>query len=397
MLLIAFLLVKAALAYSTPLGYDFQLYLPQALYTSAAAWSPWLIVTKALYEFWLWLPVVHVNPTQALIETGRAWESVNLLSLIIKSPLILSDFLTAFILYHIALRNGFRRTAASASILWLANPLSTLFIEMWGSIDIIPVTLTLLAIDLLLLERSKMSSLALMIGIALKMSPIVAWGACYTWISRKRPPKTKALVFVISLVAGVAGYFILLSDGDPSVFLSLLKNPSALAAYDPVTQTISQFTPLESNVGFAVTGLTAFFLIASNYWPAKRDESLIGLALASFLFLYGLAVMFPTALLWALPLMILWALRTKKYTICLAFHAIICLYLVALYATILTSGGSSLLFIPIVNASSRNVLSSAVLDWNRIMTGFELQVRALLVASSVFYGASVVASCTVEA
>lgn len=144
-------LLKFLLAAATPLGFDYVLYMLDVVtWAPAVSYSPWIILVRGIYSFWLWLPVQHGDllaamkaPAEFLViaDLHRLVPSFYLLSALVKTPLVLSDLSLAVVIWRLTLILTDSRVAArSAAVLWLSNPLVSFFVEMWGSIDVILVT-----------------------------------------------------------------------------------------------------------------------------------------------------------------------------------------------------------------------------------------------------------------
>lgn len=392
------MVVKLALATLTPLGYDFVLYMSAILRNeSFAAWSPWMIMARYVYSFWLSLPIDHGNLLRAmLVDPTQLLPSHYLLAALVKTPLLVSDMIATFLICNLGTRlGGSDAIGRRATILWVANPFTTLFVEMWGSIDIIPVTLALASITFIVQGHAQRSAAAIAAGIALKISPIVTWLALTTWIIQKKISKAVILnvvSYALAALLGVFGYFYWLSQGQllnltVPEFLSLLES-FYLSSYTPVTQTFAEnFSFPDAYLWPTIMVLIAFYMLAAEVW-SRENRAIIPLVLSGLLLLYGLTDLFPTAFLWAIPLVALWHSRNGKLAFPLVFYILLAVFLQTFYYAQLTSTGLSFLFIPrnIIPMGKQLVAAAESLFLRQYLS---LQIRSALSGAAFAYAASV--------
>ncbi|MGA2790389.1 MAG: hypothetical protein ABSF00_06445 [Candidatus Bathyarchaeia archaeon] len=392
------ILLKLILAIVTPLGNDYTLYMTQVILNGTdVPWSPWLTIAHSIYMFWLWLPISHGNVPGALVsEPNYLGLGGYLLTALIKLPLIICDAAVGVLVYLLALRSRFSVSSAQyAAVLWLANPLNTLFGEMWGSVEVIPVALSLAAIALIILGHFRLSCVSLFTGIAFKLSPIIAWLALVAWLQRK--PRSEIgrldrLLIYVSGPAGVLAYSYWLIQGHLTNILNLLQffDPgySGFAIpYSPVIQTLNEYFVPQTYVGLAMLGVTMFYVLAGKIW--SRDSwSLVPLALSGFLLVYALSDPYPTSFLWIGPLIALWNAKYGKLNWTVLLYMIIGVFCTLFYIDVLISR-SSLLFIPInifptapSESQQINILESNVLLFSNI---FGQWIRSALSGMSLAY------------
>jgi len=394
-LLVAFIVtIKLVLATITPFGYDYVAYMVSTIMgDTTLSWSPWIVFTRSAYAFWLWLPVDHGDFLRAIsTKTGPLLPSHYLLTALIKTPLLVTDLAVAYMIRNLSTRLGQpREVSRKAALLWLANPFATLFVEMWGSMEVIVIFLSLASVTLAIASRQKFAAVALASGIALKLSPIIAWMSLTAWMLR-RPYKPVSLISVISAgPIGFLGYFYWVSRGQiqASNLLFLSFN-----SYSPVTQMLSEYTSsslyhITYPPGFAVVGVVAYYMIL-GITCAREDWTLVTLTLSGTLLGFGLADWFPTVFLIAMPLMALWNAKSKKHQYPLIFFALLSIYLLTFYDAELTSTSLSVLFIPmsLVPYATQIVaaIQSASSLVNQAMLGFE--IRSIFAGFSIAYAAS---------
>lgn len=125
------------------------------------------------YRIWMWLPVEHTPPSEALEFTMRSLTpGVVGYILALKSPMILFDLLTGWVVYKSILKLGAEEGEAAWGLaLWLFNPYLTLSIEMDGTIDVVSAFFLTLAMYLYLKERDALSGLSLAVGAFARFYP----------------------------------------------------------------------------------------------------------------------------------------------------------------------------------------------------------------------------------
>jgi hypothetical protein len=397
-LVASIMLLKFLLAALTPLGYDFVLYMAViSRNENFGAWSPWMIMAHYVYWFWLSLPIDHGNLLRAiLLDPTQLLPSHYLLAALVKTPLLVSDMTATFLIYKLATKlSGSDTVARRATILWLANPFTTLFVEMWGSIDIIPVTLGLASIMFMIQGHVHRSAAAIAAGIALKISPIITWLALISWVHGRKLPKTvitDVFSLAVASVLGVTGYFYWLSQGrllnlTVQDFLGLLESFYA-SSYTPVTQTFAENFPFpDAYLWTTVMILIAFYMLAAEIWP-RMNSALISLALSGVLLMYALTDLFPPAFLWAIPLVALWHSKNGKLAYPVVFYALLAIFLQTFYYAELTSTGLSFLFIPrnIIPMGNQLVAAAESLFLRQY---FSLEIRSALSGAAFAYATCV--------
>jgi len=140
---------------------------------------------------------------------------------VIKLPTILADLAVAWLIYRLCLRLGLTERSATVYMLgWLFNPLTVFLSSVWGMFDSLAVFATLLAVDRLLAGKKASAGVALGVGTAIKIYPLlllVPFSAYIIQIERRRLSEVVSGFIVPTIVAGLL------------VSAPYLKNPFALA------------------------------------------------------------------------------------------------------------------------------------------------------------------------
>ena len=124
-----------------------------------ASLGPWIILYPPLYNQMI------ANSTQLQTWSVTVPPSMNaslqLISLLFRLPIFALDLATAFILYYTVKKMLSAYEARLASLLWFANPLSVLAVELLGTPDMIATCLITLAFSLVILNRPTLAGAAL--------------------------------------------------------------------------------------------------------------------------------------------------------------------------------------------------------------------------------------------
>jgi len=402
-LVMSLVALKFLLATVTPYGYDFVLYLSAVLADDKTiSWSPWIILVRGIFYFWLWLPI-HQNdilPLRAAMlasKPGFLMPTHYLLTMLVKTPLILADLATGFLVYKLGTNlSGSQKTGRRAALLWLANPFATFFVEMWGTIDIIIIMLSLVSIVYLLKNRTRLSALALLSAVAIRLSPILTWLSLTSWLVGGKSDWRKTLLIVLSGPLGLAAYLYWSSQAQFfSNFVSFMSSTGLFSNYTPVTLPFSEYTSSELyqlylTPGFAVIAVVTYYLIAREVFR-KDDWTLIAMTLSGILLVYGFADWFPTAFLWAMPLLAIFNSKEGEYRYSAGLYGILTIYLIIFYSLQLASSGVHVLFIPVNLVPFGRILTSGIAFANvlRQLSGLDFQTRSVLAGVSIAYSMSI--------
>jgi hypothetical protein len=320
-----------------------------------------------------------------------------LLTMLVKTPLILADLATGFLVYKLGTNlSGSQKTGRRAALLWLANPFATFFVEMWGTIDIIIIMLSLVSIVYLLKNRTRLSALALLSAVAIRLSPILTWLSLTSWLVGGKSDWRKTLLIVLSGPLGLAAYLYWSSQAQFfSNFVSFMSSTGLFSNYTPVTLPFSEYTSSELyqlylTPGFAVIAVVTYYLIAREVFR-KDDWTLIAMTLSGILLVYGFADWFPTAFLWAMPLLAIFNSKEGEYRYSAGLYGILTIYLIIFYSLQLASSGVHVLFIPVNLVPFGRILTSGIAFANvlRQLSGLDFQTRSVLAGVSIAYSMSI--------
>ena len=306
--LVSIFAAKSVISILTPLSADFMLLGPISS-SQGIAWvlgtgNPavlWILVMMGIHNVWLLLPIDHTSLTlmMGLWYFTPSFSSF-LLVFMYKLPLIVIDFVSAFLLYRIAISLGVDyRGATAATVLWLANPYVTLTSEMWGGYDIVAQFFVLASILLLMKNRTITAALALAIGVGFKLYPLILLPAFLLFLLKQRRQAfrrflgatafsillmTSAVFFVVgggSHLRALARYFL-----DQSGFFTLSAFETYLPAYVALGLTVAA---------------TTFYLLLSYRLRASSKEFLVDSVFGQLLILFALSYWHPQYLVWILP------------------------------------------------------------------------------------------------
>jgi hypothetical protein len=394
-------IVKIVLATVTVLGFDYAQYTVSAVSKyHDVSWSPWILLVQAIYYLWLRLPIAHGDVVTAItLKPNLLMLSDYLLAALIKTPLLIADFLTGVIIYKLTRRLGSSEDVArKAALLWFANPFVTLLGEMWGSIDMILICLTLASVALTFWGRRIAAALPLAFAVALRLSPIVAWLGILVWAIRNPKGNRGTLCLALAGPLGVVGYLYWLSQGSVGAILDMqlwtilgfVPKPPISLDYNPVTQAYLPYVAVQTfgYVGLTLIAVLAIYFLAMETWPMGK-WSLVSLISAGLLVTYGLAVWPATALLWILPYLTLWHIRNPgKRAYFIIFSIAVAASLLVFNGREITSNGLSLLFVARQIVPSGNQLVAALQYGTTLAPAFQ-QMRSLIVGFTLAYAAMI--------
>ena len=121
---------------------------------------------------------------------------------LIKAPIILTDILSAILLYRLARLYSLENSKArKITLLFYLNPISILISSVWGMFDSIAVLLTLAASYLLLKRRIIYSGLALALGTAAKIYPSLLLIPFSIYLAAEKEKRWRELAYLISSFA----------------------------------------------------------------------------------------------------------------------------------------------------------------------------------------------------
>jgi hypothetical protein len=300
--------VKLVLSAFSIMSYDF-LYLVQSL---VAGWRetliPWTMITGPFYELWFMLPLDHPN-LNAWIGGMQPFpgETVYVLAVLAKLPILTADILCAFLIGQIAAIHGGRHAGRLAATIWLVNPYVLLTGEMDGSIELIPVALMLGGILLLMKRRVSLGSIALGMATALKLLPVVLLPAVSLYYLRLKRIR-EFLGIILAMAVGVALYTYWISVSGFTFGFTLLN-------YTPFTTVASELilTPYASKIGLATVSAVGFCFVLGMYWTV-RLENLFDVLLGFLLVYMAFVDWAPQYLLWIIPLMTVDLVQRRRWT-----------------------------------------------------------------------------------
>lgn len=126
------------------------------------------------YRLWLILPVEH-PPVNSFLRHDLFKPSVESFAFVaaMKLPFLLFDLATGFLIYKIVKETSHGPKAPRiAFTLWILNPLSTILIEMDGTIDIVSTCLTVLSVYAFLKRRILISGAVLAVAVIARFWPL---------------------------------------------------------------------------------------------------------------------------------------------------------------------------------------------------------------------------------
>lgn len=172
-------ILKLALSIITPLNFDFINIANLGAFKDLKIrfLGPYTFTAyfmNLFYRLWLILPVEH-PPVSSFLRYNLFKPSVESFAFVavMKLPLLLSDLATGLLIYKIVKEiSDDPKAPRIAFTLWILNPLSTILIEMDGTIDIVSTCFTVLSVYAFLKRRVLISGAVLAVAAIARFWPL---------------------------------------------------------------------------------------------------------------------------------------------------------------------------------------------------------------------------------
>jgi hypothetical protein len=286
--------------------------------------------------------------------------------LVMKIPLLIADMVTMFLIMRIVKKTtGSKSNGMTAGLLWAGSPLVFLS-EMFNATDIFAGLLIILGVYVLYRSRIKVGSVCFALGTALRFSPLLfAWVYPVAFV-RLRNWKYLRDFFVVQVSLLVVGAtYVIMSSGAlalgdifTSSYTAGILVPEAIVAIGPSIAPQLPYNPFSLGLSATVYVALAYFITKPKLWHSRMVGAEAIALLATF---FAFAEFFPQFLMWALPLLVVYATTTKFGSlrfICLT--ALGALTVVFGNSRYLSADGKAVFFIPNLNASM--VMASSMLN-----------------------------------
>jgi len=192
------------------------------------------------YPFSLLLSL-FVDPSQwisfqpSLVEVGQVTDMVVPMvtapwfNLFFKLPLIITDYLTAVLLYHFVMRiKGDRALARRVFILWFLNPLVLFVSSIYGNFDVLAVFFSVLALYAMYRRMYLSAGLSIGLGVAFKLFPLYLglffFAFLFGLVLIERRPYARPLAAIKDLSKYIVGGVLGLS----SILITAVVNPTIM-------------------------------------------------------------------------------------------------------------------------------------------------------------------------
>lgn len=265
--------------------------------------APWIWFIGLLYRFWLYLPLNHSGVEETLLrgEGMPLGFEGSLLVFLLKLPLLILDIVCGIVLAIFAKKLGVKGGLKVLAI-WMLNPYVTLFVEMGGSMDVLPALLTVLSVLLFIQSKFKRSYLVLAAGTGIRLYSVLVVPMLVVFTKRMR----HAFGVIVASLAGAVIYFYWVWSIGWNPLFSLLN-------YSSITFNISEFmlTPYDSRIGLATMAAFIYGFLVYRFWDLSENNVLpavTGFLLAYFAFLNW----WPGYLLTLISFMMLHSYSTKS-------------------------------------------------------------------------------------
>ena len=268
--------------------------------TGSMAGGPWSFLESFMIQ--TWEAATHANKVPAnwwALSPLSMPSDVRLLLLLLRLPVIAFDLATLAVLHYTVSLSWPVERARLVGLLWFLNPFAYLAGGVVAVPDVVVAFSTLVAFLLILRGHAVLSSLALGLGVALKLYPILLVPAFLVFtVSEPRYARLARISMIMLPLLGLGGY---LSWVMPHGF-----DAAALLNYDPISQSI---TGLLSEIPGSLVSLESIVLMALYYvmftFAKGKSIALNDLILPIFLVTYTFNDPYPQYFVWAMPFLAL--------------------------------------------------------------------------------------------
>jgi len=242
-------------------------------------YGPLQVVLAPFYWVWTRLPVHHLH--LASIPLTNSAPEISL-AVLMKLPSFVADILTGGLVYKLVERMSNSESRSRIALLcWYCNPFNVYWIEAFGAMDVIPVSLLLLAILLGMNRRWVSCGLCVTIASILRIFPLFVFPFLF---AQGKPKSLRAYAFLL------AGFLLPLIFAIIAMYVSGAGTLSVLANLPQGESWLLDFLGVNLNEYVKLTPLLLVlqFFIMVYYW---RKGSLV----------HGATVALLTLLVGALP------------------------------------------------------------------------------------------------
>ncbi len=369
----------------TPLSPDFTLIVNGAASGVAATGGPLTRITWLMVSLWRALPIDHPNVIGLFKAQTFEWAPGSVaLVILAKLPLIILDLSSALLLYRFAFeQTGSKLAAQKASLLWLFNPYVIFLVEMWGSLEILAISLALLAFWLLTRGKKLIGSVAFAVSIASRLLPSIFLVGLLKEHLHRKAWRWLAVDLLIGFL-GAAGYLLWSAQGPADLASQASSYNHELFIFDEFaifTSTIS--------VGLASASVAVTWLLVIQFWN-WNDFAVIPASLAAVSAFLAFYNWHPAALLWPLAFLVLCV-----GNVTLGARPMLLVIVGALFALSSSNeailGANAIFFVPVPGASSFEIVKNLKQFFLDDLTQLILvpTLRALFAALAISVAASI--------
>jgi len=313
-LIVAVLCVKLLISALVPANQDIIDSVQRAtLITEPGGLSgPWIFLYAAIITIWQWITGSSL-PTRWAYSILAMPTNLRLLLLMLRLPSIGCDLGIGLGLRYAAVRiKSSTELGRLTCLLWFLNPYTIYAGDLLAVPDIAAAFLTVLALVLIVRGKTALSGLALGMGIAVKLYPILLLPQFLLYAARTR--RFSRIILATLGLIGLVGYI------SWAVLLGFKYLSITLIAYTPVT------TPLETIINYFsgyLISITAVALVLVYFitWTYVKNKNIMlsSLLLPVLLVYYTFADIYPQYVLWALPFLTLDAVVGRRRNLVLLF------------------------------------------------------------------------------
>ncbi|MBI0584502.1 MAG: hypothetical protein ISF22_09795 [Methanomassiliicoccus sp.] len=187
-----------------------------------------------------WLLSLFLDPSHwavfqpSLVDVGQVTKMISPVvthpgfNLAFKLPLIIADYLTGVVLYHLVVMIRDREVARRVFILWFLNPLVIFVSSIYGNFDVLAVFFTVLALYSMYRKMYLCAGLSVGLGVAFKLFPAYLGLFYFAFLLGLAIAEWRNSTRVVPNLRNLGSYVVGGALGVSSIIITIYTDPSIM-------------------------------------------------------------------------------------------------------------------------------------------------------------------------
>jgi hypothetical protein len=329
--------------------------LRQGLFPYPDAYTGMALFLAPFYALWAALPIDHPPISHMIGDKYFVVTPASLLLVLsMKLPIFVLDLATAVFIFYLVRRLTYSAALGGRGfLLWYLNPYNTFMIEIWGSYDIVPAAILLLAVLLAVRSHWVKSAVSLFAATVLRIFPLLLFPTF--WFSVDRTSKRRGIWFAGAYLAPILAVFILLALKFGS-FHAIGDIIVGTATYERWILPILYGFPITSGLDLApnvvdvpvpliLFALPVQLYVIAAFWRKNRC-SILDMTLASLLVYFAASFHEPYHFTWVTPLLTAYVAMKKERLTLFGYLFLAAFIAMVTYSDVSADGTAFFLLIP---------------------------------------------------